>query len=388
MRATGSSPRGEAADDPGAPLEQISFFDPYPHAFGGAQRVIEGLAAEIATRGLDVEVVTVGEGPLTDRLTSRGIPWRTVRLPKSLMVYGHQTRGLRALSAILSLPLTWFRVARHLRRRSVAHVCDLRGMLLFAPAARLAGCRVVWHVNFPERSRPLNRFAAILASTIVAPSQDAKMRLAGVTPSRVEVIPNGIPPEPYEQKAPEFQDPVIVTAARLTPEKGLDILIEALARVLHLVPEARLLIQGSAQQGYESYHRQLQKQIAELGLGSAVSFLGFAEEPWREWRKACLYVQASREESFGLAAAEAMAAALPVVATQVGAIRHMVVDGVTGLLVKPGDADELAGAMVTLLLDRDLARGMGRAGRERVRQQLSFSIMGDRFLDLYRALVR
>ena len=388
MRATGSSTRGEAAGVPGARPERVSFFDPYPHAFGGAQRVIEGLSAEIARRGLDVEVVTVGEGPLTDRLTSRGIAWRTVRLPNSLMVYGHQTRGFRALGAILSLPLTWVRVARTLRRRSIAHVCDLRGMLLFAPAARLAGCGVVWHVNFPDRSRALNRFAAILANTIVAPSEEASMRVAGVTSSRIEVIPNGIPPEPYEQDPPEFQDPVIVTAGRLTPEKGLDVLIEALAKVLHLVPGARLLIQGSAQQGYESYDRQLQKQVAELGLGSAVTFLGFAQEPWQEWRKACLYVQASREESFGLAAAEAMAAALPVVATQVGAIRHMVVHGITGLLVKPDDAEELAGAMVTLLLDRDLARGMGRAGRERVRQQLSFAIMGDRFLDLYRALVR
>lgn len=388
MRSTGSSTRGEPADDPGARLLQVYIFDPYPHSFGGAQRVIEGLAREIAGSGLEVEVVTVGRGPLTDRLASTAIPWRTVRLSRFLMVYGHQTRGLRALGAILTLPLTWVRVARTLRRRSIAHVCDLRGMLLFAPAARLAGCRVVWHVNFPDQNGALNKFAAVLANAIVSPSEDARGRLIGVAASRVDVIPNGIPPQPFEQEPPEFRDPVIVTAGRLVPEKGLDVLIEAMARVLHVVPGARLRIQGSAQQGYESYDRRLQKQAAELGLGSAVTFLGFAEEPWREWRKACLYVQASREESFGLAAAEAMAAALPVVATEVGAIRHLIVDGVTGLLVKPDDPEQLARAMARLLLDRDLARGMGEAGRARVRQELSFAIMGDRFLDLYRSLAR
>lgn len=367
-------------------VHRVAFFDPYPHAYGGAQRVIEGLAAEIARRGIVTEVVTVGEGRLTERLSASGIPWRAIRLPRSLMFYGHRTRGTRAVRAVLSLPMTWTRVAMKLRGTQIAHVCDLRGMILFAPAARLVRCRVVWHVNFPDPARVLNRCASFLADCIVSPSEDARNRLEGVKPSDITVIPNGIPSQPFEQSPPDFSEPVVVTAGRLAPEKGLDVLLDAMSQVVTAVPKARLLVQGAAQGGYEGYGDRLKNQAEELGIDSAVTFVGFIPEPWREWARTSLYVQASREESFGLAAAEAMAASLPVVSTEVGAMRHLVIDGVTGLLVKPDDPEGLARAMVALLNDCDRARAMGRAGRELVAQHFSFAVMADLVLEAYEAV--
>ena len=89
------------------------------------------------------------------------------------------------------------------------------------------------------------------------------------------------------------------------------------------------------------------------------------------YQRAALLVMPSFYESFGIACLEAMAFGLPVVATRVGGLPEVIEDGVTGLLVPPGDADALAQAMIRLLSDADLRRRMGQAGRERVLKEFT-----------------
>ena len=105
----------------------------------------------------------------------------------------------------------------------------------------------------------------------------------------------------------------VACAARLTPEKGVDVLVQAAALVRRDVPDLRVLVLGGIQAGHETYWAELLRLTTQLGLSDVVCFDGFVEQPFERWAGTHLYVQPSRHEGFGLAVAEAMAGGLPVV---------------------------------------------------------------------------
>ncbi len=154
-------------------------------------------------------------------------------------------------------------------------------------------------------------------------------------------------------------DLVIGTAGRLVPVKGLEYLIRALPLVKAGVPDISLEIAGAGRE-----EERLRSEVTRLGLDARVRFLGWqAEVPFHRWN---VFVMPSLEEAFGIAALEAMAAGLPVVASAVGGLPELVEDGRSGWLVPPADPDVLAGRLIQLLQypqERDL---MGLAARNRV----------------------
>ena len=117
-------------------------FDAYPHVYGGAQRTDHLLARELPRHGWTLLTITPGGGLFVDRLRAEDLPVEVVPVPAALAHYGHATRGLRALSAALLLPLYWLRLTRALRRHrpAVVHVVDHRGLLLAGVPARLERC--------------------------------------------------------------------------------------------------------------------------------------------------------------------------------------------------------------------------------------------------------
>lgn len=366
---------------------RVVYFDAYSHQFGGSHQVLLLLATELARRGTSVEVLAADRGPLTERLAAAGIPWTKIDLPPSLSVFGHQTQGPRAVRAVLSLPSVWFRLARWLRSRAdVVHVNDLRGILLLGPAARLARRPVIWHVHLQDDLPVVNRAAKLLASAIVVPTRTAVEGLPGVDADDVTVIPNCVPPDVLDEPPVPGHSKLIVTASRLTPQKGLDILFAALARVRCLDPEVQLHVFGAPQSGYEAHAAELRDQVARLDLDTAVTFSGQVDRPHRHWQSASIYVQSSRFEIQPVSILEAMASGLPVVATSVGGVPELVDDDVTGRLVPPEDPDALAAALEDLLVDPDAAHSYGQAGRRKALDTFSVERMADRALDLYRRL--
>jgi glycosyltransferase involved in cell wall biosynthesis len=95
----------------------------------------------------------------------------------------------------------------------------------------------------------------------------------------------------------------------------------------------------------------------------------------------------SLSEGHGLTTLEAMASGLPVVASRTGGLSEVVVDGETGMLVPPGDAEALAGALTALAADRDRARALGRAGRKRVEQEFGVERMLERLIAVYQTVL-
>ena len=169
------------------------------------------------------------------------------------------------------------------------------------------------------------------------------------------------------------------TAGRLVPIKGLEHLIRALPKVRASVPDVELEIAGAGPE-----EEALRNQAHALGVDGCIRFLGWQEDiPFHRWD---VFVMSSLEESFGIAALEAMAAGLPVVVSAVGGLTELVEDGKTGWLVSPADPKALAERLIQLLLNPPEREEMGAAAWARA-SQFSAKRMTDHIERLYHRLL-
>jgi glycosyltransferase involved in cell wall biosynthesis len=353
---------GGDADEPGREGHRLAvLFDAYPHVYGGAQRTDHLLARFLPERGWRLLTVTPADGPFPKRLHDEGLPVQVLAAPPALTRYGRSTTGPRAAMAALRLPGYWLRLTRALRRAhpEVVHVVDHRGLLLAGLPARLSGARLVWHVQAMDRGPALNWAGARLAHCVIVPTGSVIAKMPGLRGSRDCQVVANVVPEPARRDRPVAlgQVPRVVTTARLHPDKGLDVLIDALALVREEVPDALVQVIGGPQDGFEGLRDELSAQAERRGVGGAFELLGFVDSPHEVVAKASCYVQPARErtEILPLAILEAMATGIPVVATDVGGVRDLVRNGETGLLVPPEDPASLASALVTVLRDRSAA---------------------------------
>lgn len=382
--ATPTPPQGSNVTE----RRRAVLFDAYPHVYGGAQRTDHLLALGLPERGWSLDVVVPAEGPFAERLRSDGLAVHVVHAPGPLGRYGRSTTGTRAASAAAALPGWWFRLARQLRRlrAEVVHVVDHRGLVLAAIPARLAGARLVWHVQALDTTAWLNRLGARIAHEVVVPTTAVLRQMPHLAAARSLRAISNIVPDHARRSTPAAltAEPVIVTTARLHPDKGLDVLIDALATVRRSAGGARVRIIGPTQEGFEHLPGELEQQSRRVGVDDAIELLGFVARPDEVVAAARCYVQPARErtEILPLAILEAMAAGIPVVATDVGGVAAIVRDGETGLLVPPEDPTALATAVLRILCDDALAERLRQGAFAFVRDR---SFTPDGLLDAFAA---
>ncbi|MBN1510499.1 MAG: glycosyltransferase family 4 protein [Phycisphaerae bacterium] len=229
-------------------------------------------------------------------------------------------------------------------------------------------------------------------ATFVACSEGARA-YAGehlrIDASRIHLMPNAIPwlPE-YEAAgravgAARGDLPIVGAAGRLRPEKDHRTLIEAVARLSDRGVKCRLQIAGGG-----SLLEEYKLLARQRGIADRVGFLGRLGDMTPFYRAIDVFAMPSRcAEGLPLALLEAMAAGLPVVATDVVGTRDAVTDGREGFLVPPGDADAMADALGCLLGDPGLRRRMGEAGRETVRARFTMKTLVQSMTVLYRQIL-
>jgi glycosyltransferase involved in cell wall biosynthesis len=169
-----------------------------------------------------------------------------------------------------------------------------------------------------------------------------------------------------------------VTVARLSPEKDLACLLQAMALVMARDPSIRLEIAGDG-----PCREELVRLAQELGLGGTVRFLGEVRDVPALLRRASVFILPSRSEGISLTLLEAMAAGVPVIATRVGGNPEVVVDGQTGLLVPAQSPNDLADALLRIRGNNEDAQLLGRAGRRRVESHFDIRTMVAHYERLY-----
>lgn len=357
--------------------------------FGGPERQMLGLA-----RALHDEARTTfasfSEGERSDEFLSRARQsgFDAVRLQYDSP---HWLSAIREIADLI-------RVCRADVLLTHGYKADLLGYR----AARRVGTPAVavsrgwtgesWKVRLYEwlDRRALRHFDQVVA---VSDGQARKVLKSGVAPANVRVIRNAArlhafaPPSPAGRRqlwklAPSPGELLIVTAARLSPEKGIGVLIAAAADVVAEHPLARFLIFGEG-----PLRPELQSCIHRNKLHHAVTLAGYRDDLDELLPNADVAVLPSYTEGLPNAVLEACAAGVPVVATAVGGTPEVLADGDGGFLVPPGDAAALADRINALLRDGALRRTMGAAGRARVEAEFTFDAQARQYRDLFAELV-
>jgi phosphatidylinositol alpha-mannosyltransferase len=357
---------------------RLALVCPYAwEAAGGVQVHVRQLASRLLERGHEVVVLAPTTAPASEpRLRSVGRP---MRVPY---------RGTVAPIAPFSYRRT--RSALEVFGPDLVHVHEpfTPSASMFATLAARAPVVATFHA-YLDRSRAMELAAPVLRKVWaritlgIAVSEAAASFLRRALPdASLEIVPNGVDVRAFAEPgtvADGLQEGRrIVWVNRLDPQKGFPIAVAAFSKVLADVPDAVLVVLGDGRD----------REALGLLTGSARSRIDMCGSVPNDripgYHAACeAFVSAAvGQESFGIALVEAMAAGLPVVATDIPGYREVVTDGVEGLLVPPRDPEALAAGLVRVLQEPGLGRRLGEAGRARARS-FDWPIVVDRLEELY-----
>ena len=355
---------------------------------GGSERQAVELAKHIdRTRFQPVVVCFQKDGPLS------------AELPDGL-------QGVEAFPLTGFFRRTWFREAKRFIRfvRSLRpHVLqcfDFYSNVFAIPLARLAGVPVILGARREEAltksasQRMAELWSYRLATGIVTNAEALREQLAtrdGVKSTRIWTVRNGLDVRRFDHERRsrlfehlrEDETLTIGVIGNLRPEKGHLTFLDAAQRLSRSFPTARFLIVGEG-----PMRTRIEVRIQELGLNTLVKMAGTVTNIPAVLRSIDIAVLPSlSNEGFPNAIMEAMASSLPVVATDTGGTRELVVDGFTGYIVTPGNTAALADRIGKLCLSPETRYKMGEAGRERVQKEFTVVHMAEKFENLYLSLL-
>lgn len=238
-------------------------------------------------------------------------------------------------------------------------------------------------------SKPPADFAAragAAAAVVTVSEANARhiTRAFGVPEGRIRVIPCGVDTSRFAPDGARSEPPLAVCVARLVPAKDHGVLLGACAALARRGMDFRCAVVGDGR-----CRDELEAARERLGLERVVELVGATEqtEVLRWWQRATVAVLSSRREGMPMSLMEAAACGVPAVATAVGGVPEFVEDGVTGLVVPPGNAAALADALERPLRYPRLAAKMGRAARRKVQERFSIQRQVDELLGLWAGLI-
>ena len=346
---------------------------------GGLEYVVINLLKRLDRTRFEPVVYCLDKpGNLACELEPLGIPVR---------VLGGPSRTARLLS------LTgWLRR----EKTAVVHTHNHRPLMYGTLAGRLARVPAIINTKHGAYVFSYMRYLSRLADAIVAVSEDGRRittELEGAPPRKTLVIHNGIEVERFHQ--PDQREPmraslglaagdrVLGMVSRLSAHKDHTTLLKSLAAINRESQRpAKLLLVGGGE-----LEDDLKELAASLGVAEQTIFLGDRRDVPELLAAMDIFVLSTTTEGVSLTLLEAMAAGLPVVASQVGGTPEVVVPDQTGLLVPAGDEAALTRALADLLGDPARAVRMGQKGLKRVEDQFSLKAMTQSYQDLYSRLL-
>ena len=350
-------------------------------SWGGGEHQLHSLMSALKQRGHVQTLVCQPGSLLSTRFAQEGTPIERIRMRNELSIVG--ITHLRRIFRKGPFDVVHFHTAR-------AHMLGAMATWSSEPPIRIATRRMEHRTGGRLKALILyNR----LTDTTVAISQAVRQALlqAGTRHHKVRIIPDGVDislfenndPQPWRQRLGiEQKAPVVGFIGSLIRKKGIEFLLRAGPPILEQHPSCRFLVVGEG-----PLQTDLEQLVTNLGMTGSVIFTGRQTDIPGILAAMDVFVLPSLQEGLGVSALEAMAAGRPIVASRVGGLPESVLQEETGFLVKPEDADELAGSLLRLLGDPDLCTRFGQAGRKRVATHFSSHQMAVQYEALYRELL-
>lgn len=352
----------------------------YPNALGGDAIVVSNLERQQKELGHEIFIVASNCPEIKENILKFGLKDKPHNLDRIT---------IRRIVSLLGLFFWGFKHLRRLKPDVIhSHSADL-GFFISLPA-KLYGIPIVntcHGISFPYAQygyvkRLAEKFFLKYGGfkRIISVDKGSLVHFRGAGIENVVHIPNGVDLEKFQGERKRGGTFRFLFVGRLEPQKGLQYLIEAIALLKDYDFEVFIVGEGSQRE-------ELRKLAEELGVNHLVRFLGRkdGEELVELYLSSDAFVLPSTWEGLPLTVLEAWAAGLPIIATAVGGVQDICVDGENSLVVKPGDSSALAEAMARLVQEDDLREKLSRVARERVRD-FSWENTSRAILDLYEGL--
>ena len=359
--------------------------DQLPKTLGGGERIVLKLAALLPRYGYRASILTFLVHP-----ESPGI-----RLPPCpiYLLPLQRTYGFTALRAALEL-------RRFLRRERIQIVqtffesSDLWGGLVtkMMSKAKLVWSRRDMGILRTRKHRIAYRLMAGMPDQVFAVSDQVRrqcIEVDRIDPMRVQTVYNGLDLTDWSTTAMRPAQPqgkrVVTTLGNIRRVKGHDLFIQAAAAIAPHFPHVVFSIAGEVLE--PDYFAELQTLVSDLNLAERFYFVGGITNLREHLHAADIFVLPSRSEGFSNAIVEAMAASLPVIATNVGGNAEAVQDGVSGLIIPSEDPEALAAAIIQLLANPSRAMQMGAAGKQLAAERFTTDAMMSQIVTAYAELM-
>ena len=350
---------------------------------GGAENQLMEVASRLKKRGHQVYVISlVKPGPLGEELQKRNIGYQSLNANSKLFV-------ALVLSKLVNFVRRW--------KPDIVHSHMVHANLLarlarpFAPVPVLicSAHNIDEGGRFREILYRLTDPLCDLTTQVSQAGLERYVRVGAVPRHKIRYIPNGVDTERFKpnpedrlrvRKELGVEGFVWLAVGRFDPQKDYPNMLQAFARVVCRAPDAVLLIAGDG-----PLRKTIEVMAQKLGIKERVKFLGIRRDIPQLMNAADAYVMSSSWEGMPIVLLEASATELPIVATDVGGNREVVLDGITGFLLPPRNSEALAEAMLRMMnLPEEKRREVGKAARKHVEENFSL----DHVVDLWEALYK
>ena len=360
---------------------RVLYVNPFAQLISGADESLLDLITALVPLGVEPHVALPEGSPLAQRYASAGARVHTVRissLKRSLRPWSLASYGFRLVRGTFGLTRLARSIGAHLIHTNMEVALD------GAFAASLLRLPHVLHYRGNTRDDPravfdvLTRVWTGLSNQVICISQGtAEIFARRGLGSRVEAIYDAVPVELFRRARRSSSlrtelgaapgDVLVGTVARIHPRKDLRTFIETCGRLASRLPNARFTIIGGAHDELErSYEAELHDLAAKVGIRERMVFAGPRFDMPAVMRALDIFVLCSRHEGFGRVVAEAMAAEVPCVLSNEGALVELSLHGRAGLLCAPGEPDSFADGISRVMTDQSLRASLVREGNARI----------------------
>ena len=370
-------------NDPALP-HVLLVLDQIPKSLGGGERIVLRLAALLPQYGYRASILTFSVHPESNALQSPPCPIYLLPLKRTY-------------------DLTAFRAALDLRKFLLQHHIQIV-QTFFESSDLWAGCitktlskaKLIWSrrdmgILRARKHSIAYRLMANVPDAVFTVSEQVRRHcidVDGIDPDRVQTIYSGLSLSDWteiDRPTKTSRNLVVTTVGNIRRVKGHDLFIRAAASIAAQFPEVKFNIAGEVLE--PDYFIELQHLIHDLNLSDRFHFTDSVTNLREHLTASDIFVLPSRSEGFSNAILEAMAASLPVIATNVGGNAEAVIDGVNGFIVPSEDSAALSAAISRLISDPSLAQAMGEAGRYLVEENFTAEAMMNRTTSVYQTLL-